>query len=284
MRVNESPKLTAFNSLMLGRPFTLPSDSYSNEIDEIYFGIVNAIQNNDKSTFETHYDKKKKSNPTKESPSPFVNDDFLIFCVIVGVMKFGADKAWIKNIISLRSRSSITITFENILTENYFSKSNLPEIVLMFLQLIDQSLINNDILNIAYKSISDNSLLFQNRNDFYILCSIRAYDLIIELKVAPDGSEIVLLREFNAKFLKRIKLLSWLVQSIILVLIFYAGFEIISRYPSAKKMIDQIGSVLKALGIIGLSQLGNLLPVVKKKSYEIMLRLFCYPLNLMKIK
>jgi hypothetical protein len=209
-----------------------------------------------------------------------VYDDFLIFCLIVGIIKFEEDKTWIKNIISLRSRSLITNTLENILTENYFSTKNLPEIVLMFLQINNQPLINNNILNAAYKSISDNSLLFESKSDFHILCSLRAYDLVIELKEAPDGSEMKLLKEFNVKFLKRIKLLSWFVQSIFLILVFYAAFEIVSRYPSVKTFVDRIGSVLKVLGILGLSQLGNLFPVVKKISYEILLKLFGYPSSL----
>jgi hypothetical protein len=282
LRINESQKLTAFNNLLLGKPFSLAANSDITETEEIYFGIVSAIHLNDKATFETHFNKKRKSSPTKESPSPFVNDDFLIFCLIVGIIKFNDDKRWIKYIISLRSRNAVTITFENLLTENFYSKSNLHEIVLMFFQLNNQSLITNDILTTAFKSISENTTLFESKSDFHIVCSIRAYDLIIELKEAPDGSEVNLLRNFNTKFLKRVKIISWLVQSIILIAIFYEGFEIVSKYPTAKEYIDKIGSVLKALGIIGLSQIGNLFPVVKRKSFEVMLKLFGYPIGLIK--
>jgi hypothetical protein len=282
LRINESQKLTAFNNLLIGKPFSLSTNSDINETEEIYFGITSAIHSNDKAAFEIHFNKKRKSNPSKESPSPFVNDDFLIFCLIIGINKFNEDKGWIKNIISLRSRNAVTITLENLLTENYYSKSNLPEIVLIFFKLANQSLINNDFLTTAFKSISENTTLFESKSDFHIVCSIRAYDLIIELKEAPDGSEVNLLRKFNTKFLKRIKVLSWLVQSIILIAIFYEGFEIVSKYPTVKEYIDKIGSVLKALGIIGLSQIGNLFPIVKRKSYEVMLRLFGYPIGLIK--
>lgn len=277
LRINDSPKLTAFNNLLLGKSFTLSANSDINESEEIFFGILSAIHSNDKAVFEKYYNKKNKSHPSKESPSPFVNDDFLIFCLIVGIIKFSDDNSWIKNILSLRKRNAITITLENILTENYYSKSNLPEIVFMFFQLNNQNLITNEFLTTTFKSISENITLFEGKSDFHILCSIRAYDLIIVLKESPDGSEVNLLREFNTKFLKRIKVLSWLVQSIILIAIFYEGFEVVSKYPKAKEFIDRIGSVLKVLGIIGLSQIGNLFPIVKRKSFEIMLKLFGYP-------
>ena len=279
-RINGSPKLTAFNNLLLGKSFTFRANSEANESEEIFFGILSAIHSNDKVAFETHYNKKNKSHPSKESTSPFVNDDFLIFCLIVGIIKFSDDKSWIKNILSLRNRNATTITLENILNENYYSTSNLPEIVFMFFQLNNQSLISNDFQTTTFKSISENTTLFESKSDFHIVCSIRAYDLIIILKESPNGSEVNLLSEFNAKFLKRIKVLSWLIQSIILIAIFYEGFEVVSKYPKAKEFIDRIGSVLKVLGIIGLSQIGNLFPVVKRKSYEIMLKLFGYPNDL----
>jgi hypothetical protein len=280
LRINESEKLTAFNNLLSGIPFVSSDNFFSNETDEIFFGIVKALQENNKSLFEEHYTKKKKSNPTKESPAPFVNDDFLIFCLVVGILRYGDDKSWIKNIISLRNRSAITVTFENLVNENYSSKSNLPEIVLMFFQLNNPALIKNDFLTTAWKSISKNTALFESRNEFEIVCTLRAYDLIVELKEAPDGSEVDLLRRFNQKFLIRIKVLSWLILSSILIAVFYGGVELVSNYPSVKSFFDYIGSVLKVLGIIGLSQVGNFFPIVRRKSFEITLMLFGYPYGL----
>ncbi|OFX29501.1 MAG: hypothetical protein A2X08_10605 [Bacteroidetes bacterium GWA2_32_17] len=282
LRINEIPKLTAFNNLLLSKTVLPFPKQDLNESDEIYFELVNAIQKKDKVTFEKYYNKKNKSHPSKESPSPFVNDDFLIFCLLVGIVKFDLDKKWIKDILSIRSRSTITITLENIINENYYSKDNLHEIVLMYFQLNNPSLISNDIINNAFKCITANTALFESKSDFHILCSIRAYDLIIELKEAPDGSEINILRQFNTKFLKRIKVLAWFIQSIILFAIFYLCYEIVVNNPTAKEYIDKINSVLKVLGIIGLSQIGNLFPILKRKSYEIILRILGYPKALVK--
>ena len=281
-RVNESPKLTAFNNLLLGKSILQPEANDLNESDEIYYGIVTAIQTNDKVLFETYFNKKNKSNPSKESPSPFVNDDFLIFSLIVGIIKFGCDKSWIKNIISLRSRNSFTVTLENIINENFYSKSNLPEIVLMFFKLHNQASITNEFLTTSFKSISDNVALFESKSDFHILCSLRGYDLIIELKDSADGSEVKLLKEFNLRFLTRIKTMAWLVQTIILISLLYGVIEIISFKPEIKAFFDKIGSVLKVFGLIGISQLGNIFPFIRMKLFELMLRVFGYPKDLIK--
>jgi len=281
-RIKESPKLTAFDNLLSREAFSSSANSGINETEEIYFAIVSAIYSNDKATFETHYSKKKKSNPTKESLSPFVNDDFLVFCLIVGIIKFNGDKSWIKNIVSLRSRNAVTITLGNLLTENFYSKDNLPEIVLIFFQLSNQSLINNAFLTTAFKSISKNTALFESKSDFHIICSIRAHDLIIELKEAPDGSEVNLLKTFNAVFLKRIKVLSWIILTAILIAAFYGTSKLISRYSPIKTFFDEIDSVLAVFGIFGLSQIANILPVVRRKSNELMLRSLGYPNELIK--
>ena len=158
----------------MGKPILKPDVANLKESDEIYYAIVTAIQTHNKILFETYFNKRNKSNPSKESPSPFVNDDFLIFCLIVGIIKFGYDKSWIKNIISLRGRNAFSITFENIIYENIYSTSNLPEIVLMFFKLYNQNLITNDVLTTTYKSIVDNTTLFESKSDFHKLFSIRA--------------------------------------------------------------------------------------------------------------
>src|SRR5690554_4559109 len=196
-RVNESHKLTAFNNLLLDKAIVVPMDQDLNESEEYYLGIVKSIQENNSADFGKYFDKKCKSKPSKDSPAPFVNDDFLIFSFIVGVVKFGIDKNWINHIISIRNRNAITITFENILNENYASTSNLTEVVLVYLHLYNQSSINNDLLNATFRNVTGNTTLLENRNDFQILCAFRAYDLIIELKEAPEGSEMAALKSFN---------------------------------------------------------------------------------------
>src|SRR5690554_6210836 len=90
-RINESPKLKAFHNFLLGKEISSLFNNTS-ETDEQFFKLLSAIQADNKATFEEIYVKKSKSNPTKESPAPFVNDDYLIFCLIIGVSKFYIDR------------------------------------------------------------------------------------------------------------------------------------------------------------------------------------------------
>jgi hypothetical protein len=284
LRINQSKKLTAFNNLLQGKAILLFTNEEMNQSDEIYFELVNAIHTKDKASFEKFYNKKNKSHPSKESPTPFVNDDFLIFSLIVGITKFELDRVWIKEIVSLRKRNAITITLENILNENYYSKSNLNEIVLMYFQLNNPSLITNNFLNDTFNAILEYTALFENKSDFQIICAIRSYDLIIVQKEALDGSEINLLKQFNSSFIKRVKIIAWIIQTIILITLIYFTIVLISNNPEIKAFFDKIGSVLKLFGILGISQLGNIIPAFKRISNEILLRILGYPAKLIKYK
>lgn len=279
-RVNESPKLKAFHNFLLGKQFRSVSNNYSDS-DEQFFKILSSIQSNDKTAFSEIYDKKSKSNPSKDSPAPFVNDDYLIFCLIVAITKFSIDKTWIKYIISIRNRTTTTITLENILNENYSSTSNQVEVVLMFLHLCKQSSINNNLLNLAYKSIIENTTIIESRNDFHILCAFSAYDFIIYQKEATEGNEITSLKNFNQHFKSRIKYLSWTLQALIFFGIIYGLLRLPNYTPEVVSLIEKYNFVFTLLGVSGFTFLGNQIPFIKNKSQELLMRLFGYPKELL---
>lgn len=281
-RMNESPKLKAFHYFLLGKKISSLSNNNLSDADEQFFKILSAIQTNNKTVFEEIYTRKSKSNPSKDSPAPFVNNDYLIFCLVIAIIKFGIDKTWIMSIISIRNRNTTTITFENILNENFSSTSNQAEVVLTFLQFCNQSKINNDLLNVTLKSITENTTLLENRNDFQILCAFRAYDFIIYQKEASEGNEITSLKNFNQNFIKRIKVLSWILQTAIFFFFIYGAIQLSKYSPEIVEFLNNKEYVFNIFGAIGLTLLSNLIPFVKNKSQELLMRLFGYPKELIK--
>lgn len=276
-KISESPKLMAFHHFLLGRDVNPLLNTGLNDSDEQFFKILISIQGSNKGDFEDIYSNKSKSNPSKNSPSPFVNDDYLIFCLIVAIMKFDIDRSWIKKIVSIRSRTAMTVTFENILNENFFSTNNQLEIILIFLNLYNSSKINNDLLNTTFKGVKENTALINNKNDFQILCALRAYDLIIELKEAPDGSEIQLLKSFNTNFIIRTKILSWFFQLGAFLAFFYFILKLPVYSPEIIQLINDYGYIFNILGALGFSFLGNQLTFIKQKSQQLTMRSLGYP-------
>ena len=283
-RINESLKLKAFHYFLLDKELSSLASNNISDADEQFFKILFSIQTNNKIKFEEIYAKKSKSNPTKDSPAPFVNDDYLIFCLIVAIIKFGIDKTWIKSIISIRNRNTTTITFENILNESYTSNSNQAEVILVFLYLYKKSLINNDLLNLAYKSITESTTLIESGNDFHILCAFRAYDFIIYQKEASEGSEITLLKIFNQKFKSRIITLSWILRTIIFYFLVYSFIKLSNISPAMVEVLNQKEYVFNLVGALGLTFFSDLIPFLKNKSIELLMRLFGYPRELIQAK
>lgn len=279
--INDTAKLTAFHNFLIGTKFQI--DKYDSiEGNQLFFDLISAFQNNDKVKFLNLYDKKSKSNPNKEHPLPFVNDDFFLFVLIEGIIKFGIDKSWINKILSIRQRNDITITFENILNENFLSKSNLMTMVLVHSHLNQTPVITDELLNDSYNEITNKSELLQNKNDFEILCALQAYDLIILNKMTPERSDINLLNQFNKHFLKRIKVITWIIQVILLFVLLFFLLKIFILFPEYGALVNKYGPVFSVLGALGFTFLGNLIPSIKTKSQEFILLIFGYPKELIK--
>jgi hypothetical protein len=276
-RINESPILITFNNLLLGDSISMPNTTDLNEIDRIYYNTLIAFQTNNKSLFEEYYNIKRKSNPNKESPPPFVNNDFFIFSLLIGIIKFNIDKTWMQNVLSIRNRTPITITFENILNEDYISKSNLKEIILIYLYLNKNENLTNELLTDTFQHISNNTeQIFNDKNDFYTLCSLRAYDLIIKQK---EYSHLLFL--FQKKFLHRIKYLSWIVQTGIFVILLLGVVQLISIVPSINNFFNKFDPIF---GVLGFSIVGNFIAPFSKFTYRIIAQLLGYPKELLNKK
>ena len=273
-------KLIAFYSMLKVNPVIYDEDRALSEADEIYYGVINSIISNNESDFLHYYKIRSRSKPSDKFSSPFVSDDFLIFSLLIGIVKFGVARDWINSILSIRSKNEITETFQNIIKEDYFSLSNMPEIVLCFLSLTNKSLINNDLTNRAYFKIKDDFKLFDNQNDFKILCTLNAYDIIIDLKEIPRGSRISLLEKFDKKFNKRITVVFLIIQ----VVFFYGIISLLISLPNYNpKVIDLIEKynyVFTFFGALGLSLIGNQVAIYKDKIKELIKMALGYPKEL----
>lgn len=277
-RVLQTPKLREFYNFLFENKLNLNSEFA--DADDQFYQILLSLSENNKKGFLEAYKKKSKSKPQKDSVLPFINDDFLLFCFLVGIMRFQLDKDWLIHVLSVRNRSPITITLENILNENYYSKSNIPAIVLAYLIINNISLVTEELLNDTLRSISGNTELFNDRSDFKILTSLRAYDYVIEIKTPIKGGKIDLLQKFERRFVKRIKLLSIVINSILLCFFLLGLLKLPEYSPEAVEVIDKYGFAFSIIGAIGISLIGNQIPIIKKLSNRLLMWFFGYPKGL----
>lgn len=247
--------------------------SEASETDAIYYSSIEAIKKNSKENFNAQYAKISKRKISENSTAPFVHDDFLIFTLVIGVLKFDCDKDWLLGVIRNRAKSKTTTTFENLLTGNYQSKANNQSLVLAFLFLLDKSKITNDQLNEAYNVMSDTKEAFNN--DFIRIVYYRAFDIIIQFKLPRNTDEVSRLLEFESRFKKRINVFSIITYNLFIVGILVGAYKILQLLPEDKKLVVNDLNLIIGLGaIIGLS--GNFIPKMKTKFKELILRAFGY--------
>ena len=266
------PKQAALVALVTDEVFQLPQGSFS-EPDTIYYSSIQAIKKNSKESFESQYAKISKRKVSENSVSPFIHDDFLIFTLVIGVLKFECDKEWLLGVIRNRARGKVTTSFENLLIGNYLSKANNQSMVLVFLFLLDKSKITNDQLNEAYNTMSDTKESFNS--DFIRIVYYRAFDIIIQFKLPRDADEVSRLLEFEGRFKKRINIFSIVVYNLFIIGILCGAYKAFQLLPEDKKLfVNDLNLILGLGAVIGLS--GNFIPKLKTKFQEMILRAFGY--------
>lgn len=269
--IADQPKQKALFALVSDESFVGQPNEVS-ETDAIYYSSIQAIKQNAKASFNTQYAKISKRKVSENSAAPFVHDDFLIFTLVIGVLKFGCDKDWLLGVIRNRAKGKTTTTFENLLTGNYQSKANNQSIVLAFLFLLDKSRITNDQLNEAYGAMSDTKESFNN--DFIRIVYYRAFDIIIQFKPPRDTDEISRLLEFESRFKKRINVFAYLSYNTLLLLFLIGAYKLLHSLPEdIKSKINEVGIII---GIGGVGLFGNIIPKWKAKFQELILSIFGY--------
>jgi hypothetical protein len=260
--IADQPKQKALYALVSDDTFVGQPNEVS-ETDAIFYSSIQAIKKNIKADFDN-------------STAPFVHDDFLIFALVIGVLKFDCDKDWLLGVIRNRAKGKTTTTFENLLTGNYQSKANNQSMVLALLFLLDKSKITNNQLNEAYNAMSDTKESFNN--DFIRIVHYRAFDIIIQFKLPRDTDEVSRLLEFESRFKKRINVFSIIAYNLFIVGVLVGAYKILQLLPEDKKLVVNDLNLIIGLGaIIGLS--GNFIPKLKTKFQELILRAFGYRNN-----
>ncbi|WP_258097053.1 hypothetical protein [Marinoscillum pacificum] len=247
--VKERPKLKAFYSLLYTKQLIINHDARHNETEIIYYDLLSSLLEKDKNQFNKSYNIISKRQPSRDSISPFVHDDFLIFILILGIKIYNINRDWITNIINIRNRNPITITFENILNDNFASTSNCSEVIVSFLKLYNTSFLSHELLNKSYDNLISNDTLLEEQNDILILCSLRAFDTIIEMSKPANGSEIEFLKNFESKFINRLKILSLILYNATMLGLLFLVSKLISQLPN--NILDQLKQYNLIIGTIG---------------------------------
>ena len=244
-------KTKLFNDFILEKTININGLDASVDIEDNFIRFVQAVSKKEKTDFTLIYSEFSKRRPSVDSP--WLYDNFLIFTIIVGVVKFDINKDWLNQVFELRESKNkeitqINTTFKNILNNNYSSKANLFELVFIFQELINIPISPVEEMNDLYNKIASDYSLIDIRDDFLKLIRLRAIDIIVLKKELPNTIEITALKDFRTVFLKRIDVISKILY-VILVLALVTGIYIYqSKNKSNEDLINKINAILGILG------------------------------------
>ncbi len=272
LSIEDNDLLMIFEKFLNLKIWPGPFRNELNEMDQICFDIVKAIINESPADFDSTYRIISKKLPNKNSNAPFVHNDYLIFTLITGIVKFNLDKAWIKQILEVRANNDTTKTLRNLIEGDYSSKQNLFSIVICFFNLTDPNKSNKDVLDIAYIQISDDLTLFQNNNDFIKLCSIAAYNSVILSRTPIDTGDYDALKKIETVFFKRTKILSYVIYNAFLIGLFLAIYKMLIRYPEAREKANDLGLIIGILGV----GIGNYITSARVGLENLLVKFFGY--------
>ena len=270
----DKPKVDKFIQLIEGSS-NVETGEPGNNTDKVYFLLVTALSKNEQSTFEKVYSDFSKRRPSKDSP--WLSDNFMVLVLILGISRYNIDQEWISQVLSQRDGQNqyfqaINQTFKSLLTYNYQNTDNVTEIVIVFLDFLNRPQLPHAILNETFQKLSTNPKLLQNRDDFLIVLSLRAHDVIVLTKDTPDAIEAANLKTFKALFLKRIDITRNVIYGLILLMILYFALKYYRNYEGIKDYVNDLGAIFQVGGFALLAGF----QWVRKKLRIALLALFGY--------
>jgi hypothetical protein len=243
------------------------------EIDEIFKNVIYSIVEEDENKFADWYEKISARKPSKYSP--FTNDDLLIFVLVVGTLKFKRSTDWIKEVLDVRENTNeesrlITKTFLNIIQDNFLSKDNAFQIIIVIEELINKVYINWAEKKEFYSQIVRLRIPFF-KSELLNITSFKAFDLIILEWDKSNENYFRFLKEFERGFIKRINIFSRIIYWVLCLVVIGAIAWLVFN-PNYEGLMGKFDTLFGIIGVAIFSYLKskNVISWIARKIQKIL--------------
>jgi hypothetical protein len=260
-RLNESPMQPLFHELRSGEIGNF-TDDVSNA-SSLALNLLIAVKANNKEQVEKFLSIFSKRQPSKDSH--WIYDNYVLFCLVAAVAKFGLDASWISSVINLSLAGAgpidkrIRETFKNLLAGNYNGKNDFHQISMVYQFLSKDEHYHDEHINGVFSDLWLKPFPFFNE-DFLDLISLKAIEVAVVNKALLSKQEQYDLKSFipafDSKANKLANVLSWLIIAILILAVFYGLLKLNAaeeNFPAfIKPLLFMLGlSGVGVLGIIG---------------------------------
>lgn len=243
--IESNTKSSAFSKFLNNEAI---EDNIENISPKEYVKILKAISANNSNDFNKHFEEYTKRSLDKESP--FIYDNYLIFALIVGALRFNIKNDWLQKLLALREQNlneperSITVSFKNLINSNILTQDGFQSIILSGLVLINKASINATLIK---NVIMSNSNLIRVATKDAFLGSILLFSER-HIAILASSEENVQLKEFEERFLKRVSILQNAIYSLVVGVLILLWFLIVKNEPQVEKYANTLNAFLGLFG------------------------------------
>jgi len=245
--IRNSPKAFALFCYLNNYELVIPTIEVS-ETDHIYYSALQSLPKTNKNSFQNLYQELSKRQVVADQP--IIYDNYLLFVLITGLLKFSLDNSWLLSVLKLRGTAneperSISLSFLNLLHKNNLNTEGFSSITLAGLIKSNEVTVDLTLVQNAFQS---NRILstYIERDLFLASVYLFTNDYII---LASISEERIAVKKFESVFLKRVGVLENLLYVFIVVLLFIIWYYLINRYPDIRQWATDTGSLLQLIGI-----------------------------------
>lgn len=252
---SSSPEMMNVIDFIVNQKSNVSPISEQGGLDQSVNSLIRSIVDKENDAFSQIEDSYKRKNP--DSNSPWINNNYLIFSLLIGQGIFGRDSQWLKTAIAVRKRSDeesgIILDFFNCIISNSAPPAGpLCPLYLTYVYHVEQDSITSAIANEAIIELNKVKTFPLFQNEFLNLLYLGAFQAVLISKDIINLNLNHRVREFRLKSNKRISFLSNLTLYSLFCLFLVAAFFFIKNVFLNLSETWRNG-IITVIGLLGLT-------------------------------
>ncbi len=194
---------------------------------------------------------------TPETNSPWINNNYLIFLLLIGQKVFNKDSAWLKSAIEVRKRNDIESGivfdfFNSVLTGSNMQHGPQAPLQLIYAHLANPSSISTLMINASLIEFNRIKTFPCFQNEFLNILYLGAFDSCLFLKDMADLNLHKRIQKFNINAKRKISALSNIILYLFFAL-FLFGIFLFIKYVFLELSEIIKNTIITAFGLAGLT-------------------------------
>lgn len=203
-----------FVDFLFGRDVRLPDEADFSNAHIAALGAFHALQAGVESQFRRAYE--EMSRRRVQADVPWLLNDPLFYSLVLGAVRFGGDQTWLRETLQFRGDHTtgeareITMTFGDILRENWGNSANVRPLVLLARYHLGLDTSDTELLDQVYRMTTEATFPYRESN-FLNAVYLRAFDVVMHSKAPEDPARRKAVEHMVRAMWRKARIVAWAV-------------------------------------------------------------------------